>query len=212
MIFAIFVTITMHFGIITETITFKNRSAKTVAPSFTGMQRNHTVRADFIVMAKIRIVSPKHGIKYVFFDEKNRKLVSKYRWRLLKVKNGFYANAHDYFKGVDKAILMHRLIMGFPDGVVDHEDHNGLNNFEYNLRPCTIQQNCRNQSLRSNNTSGYKGVSYHSRQKKYQAYINDGNRKYVALGCYKNPIDAAKAYNSAAKRMFGKFAHLNKLS
>jgi len=50
--------------------------------------------------------------------------------------------------------------------------------------------------LSKTNTSGYRGVSFHKRHKKYQANIKTkGQSAY--LGLFKNPIQAAIAYDAA---------------
>ena len=43
----------------------------------------------------------------------------------------------------------------------DHRDCNPLNNQRFNLRPATHSQNLMNRKIRSDNTSGFKGVSWH---------------------------------------------------
>jgi len=57
-------------------------------------------------------------------------------------------------------------------------------------------QNCNNRTIRSNNTSGFRGVYYYEdRNKKWWAYINkDSKRK--SLGYFYSPMQAAYAYNS----------------
>lgn len=73
---------------------------------------------------------------------------------------------------------------GIPDGfIVDHEDGNPLNNNPSNLRLATRTQNCYNSKLYSNNTSGYKGVSFDKDSGKWLAQIRiDGKNK--KLGRY----------------------------
>lgn len=90
----------------------------------------------------------------------------------------------------------------------DHIDRDYHNNQRSNLRIATKQQNNFNRSKASNNTSGYKGVSWHKCSKKWRATIKrDGVAKHVA-SCL-TPEDAARAYDKAAKELFGKFACLN---
>lgn len=48
--------------------------------------------------------------------------------------------------------------------------------------------------LKSNNKSGYRGVTWNKRRKKWDAYIGLYNKHYY-LGNYTDKIDAAKAYN-----------------
>lgn len=90
---------------------------------------------------------------------------------------------------------------------VDHIDHNGLNNQRSNLRLATNSQNQANQGLASHNTSGYKGVSWIKRDKKWRAQISvDG--KAISLGHFDNPETAYAAYCEAAIKYHGEFANL----
>lgn len=60
----------------------------------------------------------------------------------------------------------------------------------------------------SNNTSGYRGVSWHETGQKWQCHIGiNGDRVY--LGLFDDEIDAAHAYDEAAKEHFGEYAALN---
>lgn len=62
--------------------------------------------------------------------------------------------------------------------------------------------------LATNNTSGFKGVTWNKRASKWQSSI-EKNEKYIYLGLYVSLEDAAKAYDKAAKELFGDFAQLN---
>jgi hypothetical protein len=104
---------------------------------------------------------------------------------------------------------MHRQITSAPPGlVVDHINHNGLDNRKDNLRLCTRAQNALNQRPRKGTSSRYKGVYWHERDKRFYAQISHKGRRYH-LGSYKSEIQAAKAYDKKAKELFGEFAHLN---
>lgn len=91
---------------------------------------------------------------------------------------------------------------------VDHKDRNGLNNVRDNLRICTSSQNCINISIRSNNFSGYKGVSWNKKMRKWSASITY-HRIKMHLGYFNDVKDAANAYNKAALNLFKQFAWLN---
>lgn len=116
---------------------------------------------------------------------------------------------------VSKPIHMHREILGFY-GVeignlkVDHIDRNPLNNTLINLRVCSQAQNVCNSSLRIDNKSGFKGVSFVQSRKRWLATIRSNGRS-VNLGSYASPYVAAIVYNDAAVRFFGEFANLNRL-
>src|SRR5436305_413040 len=63
-----------------------------------------------------------------------------------------------------KTMYLHRVVMNAPDDLeVDHINHNRLDCRKENLRLATCQQNRRNMSRPSHNTSGFKGVCFHKR-------------------------------------------------
>lgn len=108
---------------------------------------------------------------------------------------------------------MHRLVAdrkGLPiNGVrVDHADNDSLNNTRKNLRLATHSQNIANSKIHSNNTSGYRGVSFDKRRKKWVVQIKLFSRRMV-LGNYSSKIKAAKIYDYANLKFHGRFARLN---
>ena len=92
---------------------------------------------------------------------------------------------------------------------VDHIDNNPANNNVKNLRWCSQKENQHNQGKRINNTSGFKGVSFHKHRNKYQANINI-NGKYKHLGYYETPEEASHVYETKAKKLHGDFYYKNK--
>lgn len=112
-----------------------------------------------------------------------------------------------------QVVLLHRLIAsGIPR--IDHHNGNKLDNRRQNLRPATHNQNMWNRNLDWDNTSGFKGVSFRADKKRkghstwWQARIVV-NRRIHFLGYFSVPIEAAKAYDVAARKHFGRFARLN---
>jgi len=111
---------------------------------------------------------------------------------------------------------LHRVILGVtdPEIKVDHKDGNGLNNVRYNLRVCTTAENTRNKQKSKGNTSGFKGVCWHKRDKCWAVQICV-DYKGVHLGHFpgtpEGKIEAAKAYNVAAIKYYGEFARLNNI-
>jgi hypothetical protein len=100
--------------------------------------------------------------------------------------------------------------MGVTDPMieVDHKNNHGLVNLRNNLRSCSHAENQHNQQNPSNNTSGYKGVSWYKHVAKWRAQINF-NGKRIHLGYFDNKIEAAIAYNEAAVKYHGEFACIN---
>ena len=91
---------------------------------------------------------------------------------------------------------------------VDHIDGDGLNCQDENMRLCTQTENSRNSKIQVNNSSGYNGVNWESNSKKWKAQIAI-NKKQTHLGLFLSAIDAARAYDEAAKKYYGEFAKLN---
>jgi hypothetical protein len=117
-------------------------------------------------------------------------------------KNNMYATTS--IKG--STIYMHRVVIGAKQGdIVDHKNRNGLDNRSSNLRLCTKQQNLANRGKQSNNTSGYKGVTWNKQRKKWQAQIKV-SQQYKSLGIYPTKEQAHSAYKSAAIYYFGEYS------
>lgn len=121
----------------------------------------------------------------------------------------FYAVIKGSKNNKKYSILMHNLILQPSKGfVVDHIDHNGLNNMKSNIRLVSNTQNQYNRKQNRNGTSKYKGVCLASRNKKYLAQIRFEGKTYY-IGSFENEIEAAKAYDKKAKELFKEFAYLN---
>lgn len=89
---------------------------------------------------------------------------------------------------------------------IDHIDNCRTNNNINNLRYCTQSQNLMNASIRSDNTSGIRGVSYDKVNEKWYAEIwINGKKKYI--GRYLTLEEAATARRLKAKELFKEFMH-----
>lgn len=133
-------------------------------------------------------------------DDEDYEWLNQWKWYCRKNHKVCYASRG--LKENNRNISMHRLIMGDPDKlIVDHIDHNGLNNQKSNLRVCTHSESMMNR--RSWGNAGYLGVHIC-----ISAQIKTRD-KLVRLGTFKTIEDAAKAYDKAAKKYFGEFANLN---
>ena len=141
-------------------------------------------------------------------DEEDFAQLSKFKWYASKDRNTFYAVRRNPKGKRPKAIRMHREILGYPPGLVDHKNRNGLDNRRENLRRCTPAQNQQNRRKKITSKSSLKGITWHAARKKWQAQIKV-NKKNIYLGLFKTEEQAAKAYDEAATRYFGEFARGN---
>lgn len=143
-------------------------------------------------------------------DDEDFEELLKYSWQANKF---FRVSRRTPGKRCDKRhyISMHRYIMGVSDPKVqiDHIDGNPLNNQRNNLRIATNSQNQQNRRKHLKCSSKYKGVSLDKRRGKWSSYIRIDKLKF--LGYFHSEIEAAKAYNEAAKKYFGEFAKLNNI-
>jgi hypothetical protein len=104
--------------------------------------------------------------------------------------------------------LLHRFIMCVTGREidVDHEDHNGLNCQRHNLRKCVRGENDGNRR-KTRGSSQYRGVSWDKNQGRWRACIRI--EKTVHLGYFTDELEAALAYDAAARTRFGVFANCN---
>jgi len=151
----------------------------------------------------IRLIPLTRG-RAAIVDAADYETLSKFKWYLSKNRSKEYAAM---IQG-PKRLHMHRYIKNPPKGlIIDHIDGNGLNNTRKNLRICTHSQNNYNKPGRKNKSSKYKGVSK-TKYNKWAAFIGH-NYKNIYLGEFTDEIDAAKAYDTAAKKYHKQFAYLN---
>lgn len=100
--------------------------------------------------------------------------------------------------------LSHRLAFlymtgEFPANTVDHIDGNTGNNSWSNLRDVEHTENCKNQKRAKNNTSGVIGVNWHSRYKKWTAFISI-HGVYKFIGSFDDFFEAVAIRKSAENR------------
>ena len=138
-------------------------------------------------------------------------VLAKQNWHAHSARHTYYAERkkHDY-KGI-RILKMHRVVMErvigrklADDEFIDHIDGDGLNNTRENLRIVDVSENLANSKVWKNNSSGYRGVSYHKRNKRWQAKIHFKG-KLTHLGWYDTPEEASRAYERGAREIFGEF-------
>ncbi len=93
-----------------------------------------------------------------------------------------------------------------PNQYIDHIDMNVTNNSMENLRLCNKSTNGMNRTKQVNNSTGFKGVTYHKSARKYMAQLEHNKKRYY-LGLYDTPELAYEAYCKSAKEIQGEFFH-----
>lgn len=135
-------------------------------------------------------------------------------------KNGVVLCSFDKSSGYKRVryqgkwLLSHRVIWEMFNGSfnhnIDHKNGDKLDNRIENLRPCNQSQNTINSSIRSDNTSGYKGVTWSKAANKWASQtMKDGKRVHV--GVFENPKEAALAYNYKVLELFGEYGKFNEV-
>lgn len=146
--------------------------------------------------------------KLVIVDDEKYEYVNQWTWSF---SMGYAKRREKLGQNKFHTIQMHRVLMDCPKNMqVDHIDGNGLNNQKNNLRICSPLQNMRNQKVRKNNSSGYRGVHWSIKHNKWIARIGS-NYMRIHLGCFDDKREAAEAFNNASKKYHGEFGRLNKI-
>jgi hypothetical protein len=146
--------------------------------------------------------------RFAIVDDEDFERLSHHKWKCWYIKEG---DRLSYVKAQvnKKNQYLHRLIMDACDGqIVDHINGDTLDNRKCNLRICTASDNSRNQRKRKSTLSKYKGLGKGRGRKKWQVQIMV-NKKRVTAGFFTDEIEAAKAYDAAARQYYGEFAATN---
>lgn len=136
--------------------------------------------------------------RIAFVDNKDYDWLMQWKWHAHYSRNACMARSHRE--------LMHCVIMNMKG--IDHKDHNTLNNQRYNLRLSTPSQNGGNRRKHISKSSMYKGVSWYQPYYKWVSRVTHNHHTYL-LGYFEDETQAALAYDTAARKLFGEFAHCN---
>lgn len=142
-------------------------------------------------------------------DNEDVDFLSQWSWHASKSWGGrLYARRPYSGKGVP--VYMHRVILNAkPDQSVDHANGNSLDNRRINLRLCEGSQNNANSKLAVNNTSGFKGVTFHKASGLWTVHIYH-KQAVIACAYFRDKIAAAKFYDEQMTILYGPFARTNK--
>lgn len=146
--------------------------------------------------------------KRVLIDRTDYAAISPFRWFVYPKGSCWYADRSAPPGQSPQKVLLHREIMQpAPDELIDHINHDGLDNRRANLRICTKAQNSWNKRPKSG-SSRFKGVSWHRTKGRWIARIRADGRDHH-IGGFLSETDAARAYDAIAKQLHGRFACLN---
>jgi hypothetical protein len=133
-------------------------------------------------------------------------------WLAHLTDGGYYAVKRPRRHPRKPMVWMHKVVLGAPKGQqVDHRNLDSLDNRRENLRLATAAQNNANRRkhTRADATSNYKGVGRAPGSRNpWRATITVDDRTLM-IGTFSAEIDAARAYDVAARKYFGEFARLN---
>lgn len=139
-------------------------------------------------------------------DDEDFDRVNQFKWYAIKDGRCWYAAHMTTRNRRRKVERLHMFIMGASG--IDHRNNDGLDNRRQNLRAANKQQNGRaKQRKRASATSRYRGVSWYADRGKWTAQIQFG--RLIPLGYFLNEVDTARAYDVAARKLFGEFAAPN---
>ncbi len=153
-----------------------------------------------LTQGQFALVSPQH------YDWLNQ-----WKWFALwrPKSNTFYAVRNSpRGLGPRHLIQMHRLILGLERGDKregDHRNRNGLDNRIGNLRLANHSQQKFNQGLRSDNASGYRGISKKKGRTHWRVEICENGNRHV-IGYFRDLGDAIRARKEASEKYHGEFA------
>lgn len=155
--------------------------------------------------------------QYALVDDEDYGWLIRWKWTVAKgraVRSERVSETPGITRHNRKKIQMHRVILGArPGEQVDHINRDKLDNRRENLRIATGSQNQHNKAailLRKGKetSSVYKGVSWNRKKRKWWVGIAV-NGKTIHVGRFNDEVEAAKAYDEAARRLHGEFACLN---
>jgi hypothetical protein len=159
----------------------------------------------------IRLIPLTKG-KFAIVDPADFLWLNKFNWHVVEHHGYFYACRRVSVEEVCpyRTVQMNREILNAPPGLlVDHKNHDTLDNRRSNLRLATYAENGFNRrKVNKSKSSKFKGVSFRKRRNRWRATICTNGRN-IQLGEFNSELTAARAYDAAARKYFGEFACLN---
>jgi len=187
-------------------------TAKIIRPS-TTVSRAYSSSQLGGCLSGSRLILLTNG-QFAIVDQEDYESATRFKWYPKFSGNTVYAITSVYLgiltgKQITCGLYLHRLIMRPPNHLwIDHINHNGLDCRKDNMRICTPRHNIQGKIGKIISTSKFKGVSWFKKTKKWRGRICYFGHE-ISIGYYTTEIEAAKAYDTKAKELFGEFAYLN---
>lgn len=181
---------------------FYPNKVKRIAGELLDNRKSNFIVNQMIIKDNIAYIPLTKG-KYAMIDAEDISKIENFEWHC---SYGYAVN-----KSGKQAIRMHNLIIESKEGmIIDHINGVRSDNRKANLRLCNYTENSINSIMKSNNTSGFKGVHYDKQSGKWRVEIKvNKTKKYI--GGFAKKEEAAKAYDEAALKYHGEFAKTNKM-
>ena len=116
---------------------------------------------------------------------------------------------YKYFSVNGVKYYNHRIVWfmyhGYMPKQIDHINGNPLDNRIENLRECNQSENNWNQGIKVTNKSGYKGISWYARDKRWVAKLNVFGKSHI-VGNFINKEDAVEAMKKARIELHKEFS------
>lgn len=167
------------------------------------MKNDYEIRGD---VTAIFINSPKYGLMETLISTSKLSLVKEHTgfWKVHFDPKNKYFYVNGFVSKVKKKQtyrILHRFVTGAEQGsVVDHINHNTLDNTDGNLRVITNAQNCQNRKgPNKNSTSGVRGVSWNKGAGKWVVKIRIAGA-FKHIGYFSSLDDATEAATEARMR------------
>ena len=147
--------------------------------------------------------------EWTILDQQDYYRFGNLKWTISGNGKKFYATRFlKIAPGQTKTLRLHREILNAPaDLLVDHINSDTLDNRRANLRLATHSQNTCNSRIKSKGSSRFRGVQF--RKRRGWVAITYKDKKMIWIGTFDSEIEAARAYDAAAKKYHGEFARLN---
>jgi hypothetical protein len=144
-------------------------------------------------------------VGHTMVSREDAERLRQHSWRM---SSDGYAVRTETRSGKRHTVYLHREVARPPPGqVTDHVNGDKLDNRRRNLRIATVAENNANSRDRPRR-SGFRGVYWHRQARRWVGQISvDGRLRH--LGLFDDPMEAAKAYDLAARTAWGPFARTN---